>query len=158
MPARTTGVWRRRAVPDARAQRVATATSTPMLSSGQGSSLESAEGVERLLRGDVRIDGADACRAVPPCDRALGVCLGERPRALDDDEPERQPAIDRSEEAPGRVGQDDDREERVEPAVEDLGEVRDDRDVRGREVAREPDEARQDRQRADAGCRVAGRR
>ena len=126
MPARTTGVWRRRAVPDARAQRVATATSTPMLSAVRAavSSRPSGSSVccAAMYESTVPMHVGQSHHAIGRC----GVCLGERPRALDDDEPERQPAIDRSEEAPGRVGQDDDREERVEPAVEDLGEVRHD--------------------------------
>ena len=100
MPARTTGVWRRRAAPDARAQRVATATSTPMLNAVEGRRLEAPDRVERLLGGDVGIDRVDARRAIPPGDRSEAVRLGDRPGPLDDDEPERQTAVDRSQQPP----------------------------------------------------------
>ena len=64
---------------------------------------------------------------------------------------------DAPDEPAGRVGEDHQREQRVEPAVHHGRQVRDDRDVRAREVADEPREPGEDRERPDPVSRAAVR-
>ena len=64
---------------------------------------------------------------------------------------------DAPDEPAGRVGEDHQREQRVEPAVHHGRQERDDRDVRAREVADEPREPGEDRERPDPVSRAAVR-
>ena len=86
---------------------------------GQRRRLDPADRVHRLAGRDPGIDGVRRGRVGPPGDGPDAVGLGQRPGALHDDEADGQPAVDGTEEPAGRVGQDEDREQRVEPAVED---------------------------------------